>query len=365
MQIDRSNYEIWLIDWLDGNLDDAEVAQLQLFLRDNSDIKEEYEELTMFRLSTPGEPFHRKNDLKKTTANLPESQFEYLCVAFFENDLSSEQAAELLEIIDEDPRKKIIFDHLGKTKLSPPEYTYKHKKRLLRRSFAQNFIRISAIGLSAAAITVLVVVMYVLKPESIPVNMENTTQNTVSTNKVQEPQKTVVREKENTGDKNIPVEKTDSKLLALSNRKSIPADKPDLTSYSQPDPIVRRSDSLTSIDRIPVSFNSELGEEQLPNNLVPLNHTIAAPPFDDGRSKISRFIAKTFREKILKEKTARDSPLRGYEIAEAGVSGLNKLLGWEMALDEKKDKNGELRSVYFSSRILKFNAPVKKSEPLQ
>jgi hypothetical protein len=35
-----------------------------------------------------------------------------------------------------------------------------------------------------------------------------------------------------------------------------------------------------------------------------------------------------------------------------------------MALDEKKDANGELKSVYFSSRILKFTAPIKKSEPL-
>jgi len=43
MQIDRSNYEIWLIDWLDGKLDDPEVEQLQRFLGDNPDIKEEYD----------------------------------------------------------------------------------------------------------------------------------------------------------------------------------------------------------------------------------------------------------------------------------------------------------------------------------
>jgi hypothetical protein len=66
----------------------------------------------------------------------------------------------------------------------------------------------------------------------------------------------------------------------------------------------------------------------------------------------------------LKENTSKDSPLKGYEIAEAGVTGLNRLLGWEMALVEKNDENGELRSVYFSSKLLKFNAPVKKTDPL-
>ena len=47
----------------------------------------------------------------------------------------------------------------------------------------------------------------------------------------------------------------------------------------------------------------------------------------------------------------------------AGVTGLNKLFGWQMALDKKNDENGQPKSVYFSSKILKFNAPVKKREP--
>ena len=59
------------------------------------------------------------------------------------------------------------------------------------------------------------------------------------------------------------------------------------------------------------------------------------------------------------------APLKGYEIAKAGVTGLNKLMGWEMALNERKDVEGNLKSVYFSSKLLKFNAPVKKSETLQ
>ena len=66
----------------------------------------------------------------------------------------------------------------------------------------------------------------------------------------------------------------------------------------------------------------------------------------------------------MKENKAKESPLKAYELAKAGVSGLDKLLGWEMALDERKDANGLLKSVYFSSKILKFNTPIKKPEPL-
>ena len=86
--------------------------------------------------------------------------------------------------------------------------------------------------------------------------------------------------------------------------------------------------------------------------------------YDDGRSNIGKFIARTFRDKILREKKVNDTPLKPYEIAEAGITGLNKLLGWEMALNEKTDVDGNVKSIYFSSKMLKFNAPVKKSEPL-
>jgi hypothetical protein len=82
----------------------------------------------------------------------------------------------------------------------------------------------------------------------------------------------------------------------------------------------------------------------------------------EKRWAAGRFFAKVFRERILKEVTIDDSPIKGYEIAEAGVTGLNKLLGWEMAFEKNSDENGELKSIYFSSKILKIQAPVNKSE---
>ena len=99
-----------------------------------------------------------------------------------------------------------------------------------------------------------------------------------------------------------------------------------------------------------------MNEYRLTYHLVNQWHT------ENGISVIGKAFLK---DELLKEKTPPDSPLKGYEIAEAGVEGLNKLFGWEMALDKKNDQNGQLKSVYFSSKILKFNAPVKKSEPPQ
>ena len=81
------------------------------------------------------------------------------------------------------------------------------------------------------------------------------------------------------------------------------------------------------------------------------------------RSNIGRFVSKTFRETFLKENITPDSPLKGYEIAEAGVSGLNKLLGWEMALDKNNDENGSLAQSILVRDFLSLIPLLKKVNP--
>jgi hypothetical protein len=82
----------------------------------------------------------------------------------------------------------------------------------------------------------------------------------------------------------------------------------------------------------------------------------------DDRGPVRRFIASAFREKILGEDKYSDGPIKPYEIVKAGVDGINKLLDWEMVLKENMDEEGKLKSVYFSSTLLSFNAPVKKTD---
>jgi hypothetical protein len=139
-----------------------------------------------------------------------------------------------------------------------------------------------------------------------------------------------------------------------------------------PPPVVNLPDSslqagvvihLSAPEMVIVNKPEIFTEKMLPENqLIAMEFKFVTPDYDDGRSRIGKFLARVVREKILKEKNVKDTPLQIYEIAKAGVSEINKLLGWEMALDERKDANGELKSVYFSSKILKFNAPVKNSE---
>jgi len=360
MQINRSNYEIWFIDWLDGNLNNIQVEKLIQFLKENPDLKNEFDELNSVRLKPTEKTLPNKNHLKKSTENISDSQFEFICIAYTENDLSAEQCSELKEIVDRDTDKKRIFELFQKTKFNPTPVSYKGKNLLIRRTIGQNVLRFAIIGLSAAAVTIFAIIAFNSKTNIIPDNYQKTAQNIIKP------------DKSNIGDPSGKITSAVSTHLARqsinrfaqSKKTSVPIGG-NLNLRIDSLPVIRVRSSII-VEKVTFSSEIILKGNEISGSLIALNPNIAIPSgYDDGQSRFSKFIAKAFREKLLREKTPKDNPIKAYEIAEAGITGLNKLLGWEMALDERKDENGRLKSVYFSSKLLKFNAPVNKDEPVK
>ena len=363
MKIDRLNYEIWLIDLLEGNLSEIQAEQVNHFLEQNPDIREEFNDLKLL-VPEPGKDVFKNKDLiRKTPAEIADSQFELLCSAFYEGDLRPESVAELIEITDSDNDRKRTFDLAGKVKLVPPSDVYKNKHLLIRRTPLQKFIRLSFIGLSSAAAIALFISLSLLTFRYLGDKPGNSAKNTSAYPDAKEilfeiPSGNVIR--------------VIRPVTPHSLNRTIPV--PIYTAD------LIKSDTLKTIKREP-SFQ-DLKLAQLPGKtitltsdpdllkstasfLIPSKTVLIIPSEEIYMSNVERFITKIFREKILREKVTKDTPLKGYELAAAGVEGLNKLLGWEMALNEKNNENGELQSVYFSSKILKFNAPVKKTQEEQ
>jgi len=361
MKIDRSNYEVWFIDWLDGNLNSYQISELYNFLDLNPDLKEEFNDLSNIPLVTPENQFQFKNSLKRSAEEISESQFEYLSAAYLENDLSDSQKTELDEIIAKDPQKRRVFELINMTHLSPTDIKYKYKKRLLKTTSAQKIFRMSVIGLSSAAAILLIIATYISIPRNLPINNKNEAAVIASDSNLQnssndktadlpEPTNKIQNVVVKNSEVNSPINKTSDLFADLTDNNIEHSSERNLS-----EPVIEKIKVVEFSGLIHIAINNDLA--------TPFIFLPEEEPEND-RSKIGKYLAKTFREKFLKEKTPQDSPLKGYEIAEAGVTGINKLFGWEMALDKKSDQNGNLKSVYFSSRIIKFTAPVKKSEPL-
>lgn len=365
MRPDRTNYEIWLVDYLDGTLDTGRQRELLLFLDENPDIREELSDMLKYRIIQPVEKFSCKNSLKKTQADLSESQFELLCVAASENDITEDQKSELDEIIDGNPEKRKIAEQIRRIKLVPPLAEYRYKSRLKKLTLPQKIIRYSVISISAAA-AILVLVTILRNPVlTVPDNQLLATSNdtvhkeSVTTHK---PENFITRQPELVADNvNHAAAKKDHNIqegIKSDNQAILVSEKTETASSLS---FIRNSE----ISKIDYSRSVSLSNNEISRTLVAIN-LIPVPDIpEEERPGLNESITRFFREKIFKSETKEKGSLKGYEIADAGINGLNRLFGWEMSLEKKTDEKGEVNSVYFNSRLLKFNAPVKKSEPLE
>jgi hypothetical protein len=363
MDIDRSNYEIWIIDWLDGLLTNQQAERLRSFLDQNPDLKEEVNELTSASLKPAGELFRNKDALKRAPSDILPSQFDYLCAAYFENDLSSAQAEELLEIVGTDPGRKRVFDLMAKTRLAAGSAGFMHKNRLLKWTPLQKTIRLSVIGLSAAAAAVLIIISLPPPQQVSPLKTASPVQGPLSESVTATDPEPVIADV--SGNSDLPVKKAMRTLVSAGNRTALISGKDIASDSATATPHISAVPPEKVIERVPVYEKIDLHAEIPGKSLVEVSSVSLLPSEEDERSRAGKFISRTFREKLLKEKKPDEGPVKGYEVAEAGVNGLNKLFGWQMKFDRKTDKTGQATSIYFRSKLLTVNAPVKKREPQQ
>ena len=359
MDINRSNYEIWLIDYLEGRLSKDDAEQVVHFLRHNPDLIEEFDCFSSLSPSDFTLSDKQKNSLLKSPSELPESQFEYLCAAFLENDLSSDAREEITEILNNDQESKRTFDRFLRTKLNPPPWRFRGKNRLYKRSPFQRIVILSVAGFSTIAAVILVIIALMVPRQQgsdknisgnmITANMDSLRQPFIYL----EPGFAIRAQSHSAG----------TRAKSVSTKK-LTEEIPALAVETPPDETIKAtadSSMNKSLQPEKIRFMADPGLKNIPSvSLIAYRDNY--PVEDEGyeMSGFEKFITRTFREKFLKKKVPVETPLRGYEIAEASVAGLNKLFGWEMAINEKTDKNGELSSIQFSSKILNFKTPVRK-----
>jgi|WetSurSiteA1Bulk_404760.scaffolds.fasta_scaffold02941_4 hypothetical protein len=360
MKPDRSNYEIWFIDWLDNNLNETEVEYLMAFLKDNPDLQDEFNDLAMVKLDPSDVIFTRKKDLVKQAGSYTDSQFDNLCIAFLENDLIPGQRDELKEIIDYDEKKRLQFELCQKLKLKPPQETFKRKSIVKKLTTGQKILRLSFTGLSAAATIAILISLYLFFTSDRKKEPLQTAQNLNTDTLFIENRTSIFRQ--GTEIPQVQRSKGPERSNAItvtraSELVAVIADLVDKVPESTSD--FQRSEALSALN-VPIPENIISTYIPSANNLISYNPGYL-PPQSDERNKAGQFLARFFHEKIMKDTSAVKRPVESYEIAVAGITGLNKLLGWEMSLQKNTDENGDVKSYYFSSRLLKFKSPVKKS----
>lgn len=361
MKPDRSNYETWFTDWLDGSLNLRQIAELKEFLEDNPDLLKEFNELSLISLAPPDLVFTQKKNIRRSPDDLSDSQFDSLCIANLENDISPEQKAELNEIVSENSERRRSFELIQKLKLYPPSVRF-GKKSTVKKLTISLITGLPAfrIGIAAAASVLAIVYISLSRNESVSTNDSvASVADTLQIN-IHPP---VFSAAGNPGSSAV----RDNPLPNSNPAKNKPGYE--ITAFKESAEAgtgIIDSTAVTQRFSVPVHVETSIPDDFLDpclpseGKIIPF-YAASLPEADDDRSNVERFMAGIFHRFIMKDTIKVERPVNSYELAEAGITGLNRLLGWEMAIHKNTDPDGEVLSYYFSSRLLKFNSPVRKT----
>lgn len=158
-KITVDNYEAFLLDYIEGNLDEATKLELESFLLLHPHLMDELDQAYTFQLTPDAIIYDGKDALKKFQfENMPVNgaTFTDFCIAAHEDLLSENKKEELAIFMQTDGYLLKEYIAYGKTILKPETIVYPAKDKLYREIPVVKFRTIYIWGSVAAGLALLV-----------------------------------------------------------------------------------------------------------------------------------------------------------------------------------------------------------------
>lgn len=366
MQIDRNNYEAYLLDMIEGELSPEEENELMQFLSRNPDL-ETCHDLSDITVPLPGIEFPAKEDIRKgaLSGEITRGNYEQFCIARLEGDLSITAEKALDNFLSENPDclpsarlydmlvlkadKRIHFpgNHLLKND-SPFVFPW-----VLRKRFVQ-----VAVSIAASVVLIFAASVFIRdinrseQTLTIP-KIKNTALTVGTLNSLDKPGmpgsdlSRVQTSEINTGSiLSAPLlnEEVANILMDVENEKIPDNDFIDREPVLQP----LSAKLLTNIET--TSSRSHINALQLTGLYRPPSNRITKQKH--VRENIIYGITGFFAGFI--DSPPENNGISIWDLADAGVRGINGVTGSEMQIEREYNKEGDIVSMAFNSRIIEF-----------
>lgn len=179
MTINSNNFEAYLLDYLEGNLDPLLTADLMAFLAENPDFEKFIPDYDSRLSLSDTQEYPHKNHLKKGFGDLPEitpGNFDEFCIADCEGLLDDQERMRLSDYIAQEPGRQRELDLYRKIKLQPDLSLQFTGKALLKKPRAGSVaLRYFYYAMGVAASVALLIMLVIQRPaestytEAIPV----------------------------------------------------------------------------------------------------------------------------------------------------------------------------------------------------
>lgn len=345
MNINKTNYGAWFIDYFDGTLSAEKTAELFLFLELHPGIKTEFESFNPIILD-PGEAvFSGKEQLKKDCIT-PDS-IEHYFIAEIEGDLNLQDKIKLREFLKSNPEYVQSRKIFGLTKLHPSKEIYPDKNSLKKKTILFPAINVRLLTAVAAAIILVLGLLYINRPED---KNETAGVNHYKRSNINDSLQDFFK---NSGD--IPAHVYQEKVADINNKKSV--DKPSHKAINNevvPEKTVAQQQKkklhFATPDQSPVSNRKE-EDMQLAviRNAEPLMVSYDTSPLISSTVKYTGTAENSFaKNNNIKEKIN--------EIKDLAAEKINAATGEEILYSQETLENPLADKVPVKSRILKLVA---------
>ena len=356
--INRQNYEIWFIDYLDNKLNAGELAALKQFLLLNPDLEKELYGLDDAHIPIPTEEFNFKTGLLKELSDLIPTEFaskQEFMVAKIEGDLNKQQEKRFATFLASDPNLEKEFVCFLKTKAIPDYSLVYPAKAELKRGAVYHLYRNAfnyLSGLSAAA--VLLIAFLAINNNSL-----NLFSWELASSEIAYPE---YNSKEPIQDRTsfsfIPTAAKYSPKSTESGQKDMQANNAECISKND----VQPTENTVLNDQLALH---QLEKANVKKYRIEWENQNQSLKGENKSLPIKRYLANQFREHALNEEVTESDcrKLSVWDFADAGIRGVGKLFRKDLELKKEYNDNGEVVSLAFNSPGLAFTAPVRKNKP--
>jgi hypothetical protein len=362
MKINRNNYELYFMDYLDGNLSDRDILMLEDFLLINPDLRAELEGTENITLTPDKFEYNQKELLKKPDLSFPvtEDNFEDFCIAETEGDLNDQQRSGLAEFLRYNPGFENLFKLFSRLQLKPDHNTIFPGKEKLKKKLVLIPGEIFYPLLSVAAIVVIILIFNFRNEDNTlkGLNAE------LSSGTITKPglDTSEVRIKAIDNQTNIPVIQKAS-VIAFSSPKG----KKQTKVIREVKPLEKKPDENKNKDVLPPQKLNPSFQIKLPSVA---DNQVSVPKIERGKVihgkensfqtkqeylSVAEYARKQFKEKVLGSKEGGDDHLSAWQLADAGINGINKITKGDIKLQKRTDDKGNITAYSFNSKYLSFS----------
>lgn len=361
ININRNNYEEYFIDYLDGNLSHSDKEIFLLFLDQNPDLKDELEMFEQNCLVADEVIYKGKESLKKQ-AILSDKRdiFDELCISALEGDLTDNEFQYFDALLEGNEEKQKTYNIYKLTKIEPDKAVVFENKQKLKRGEANVFRRFGFTITSVAASIIVLIVLYLFIPNN---------ENKLDEQKIAESKEILNSNTPTQPKQTIHSETKIEKIESINNAKIITGQISNDTRLEKKlidvgvqeektRNIINRHNHLEQLSPVDIKYSIKNNSDYLKLADVSVKEINGIEKNEEKQYTLKSYLASTFNRRVLNKQDKDRIEL--FDIAQAGVEGLNKLTGSNMKLERTLDKNGIPDKTEFNSRLIAFSAPVKK-----